>query len=531
MIFGDSKDFGICKSTKKSGEKCTSVVNLSNCEFCIYHIKQEYQKCSKRSELQANFAGNGLVNLRNKVLGKNEVFYAGKSYMAIPAKKSKKLVTRDNNILQNLNGTSTNSPKYKAPKPKVKGVARRLDVNPAERARDLELLKKLGGPSLEAKTNFSGIRSEDVSLETSKATALNVISKLKAKNKEKTSENSSATQNVQYDLKGDLYVNVDNKQSFSGKASDQVSLEDSKKAALSVIKKLKEKNGNLSSAHQLEASESQITLEEFEAELDYSDNEDISATVKIKKVDELEEPTQNKSETVQKSAIQSPSSSGSKSLQVPVKNSPHLSSPKINSSSKLPLIDKSPIVATKKPFTVGNALDSMTMGVPMLSGPPKGDIIDFNKPITSRHVDRAKLNALKFIQRNGPIKKIDPNSTKSTNTTGSLKRSIENVLVDPQKQHAAKKSKLQESEFISDRFKKMMAMTSKHADLLEIRDDEEKEKYFNKLEIKEKMEDKMVNTHKVKCKAVKCLKCKYTSFSASDLCKGEHHPLKVKQYR
>uniref|UniRef100_A0AAR5Q633 Protein MCM10 homolog n=1 Tax=Dendroctonus ponderosae TaxID=77166 RepID=A0AAR5Q633_DENPD len=528
MIFGDSKDFGMCKSTKKSGEKCTSVVNLSDSEFCIYHIKQEYQKCSKRSELQANFAGNGLINLRNKVLGKNEVFYAGKSYMAIPAKKSKKLVTRDNNILQNLNGTSTTGAKYKTAKPKVKGAARRLDVNPAERARDLELLKKLGGSSLEAKTNFCGIRSDDISMETSKATALNVISKLKAKNKEVASVNTVTTKNGQYDLKGDLYVNVDNKRSFSGKASNQVSLEDSKKAALSVISKLKGKNGDPPSANQLEAGESQITLEEFEAELDYSDNEDIGATEKVNSVEEVQEPTKTKSETVQKSSIQSPSSRGSKSsstsMHVQAKNSSHLSSPKGNSSSKFPLVDKSPIVTPKKSFTVGSALDSMTMGVPMLSGPARGDFIDLSKPITSRHVDRAKLNALKFIQRNGPIKKIDPNNTK---TTGSLKRSIENVLVDPQKQHAAKRSKLQESEFISDRFKKMMAMTSKHADLLDIRDDEEKEKYFNKLEIKEKMEDKMANTHKVKCKAVKCLKCKYTSFSASDLCKSEHHPLKV----
>ncbi|ENN72196.1 hypothetical protein YQE_11156, partial [Dendroctonus ponderosae] len=311
-------------------------------------------------------------------------------------------------------------------------------------------------------------------------------------------------------------------------ASNQVSLEDSKKAALSVISKLKGKNGDPPSANQLEAGESQITLEEFEAELDYSDNEDIGATEKVNSVEEVQEPTKTKSETVQKSSIQSPSSRGSKSsstsMHVQAKNSSHLSSPKGNSSSKFPLVDKSPIVTPKKSFTVGSALDSMTMGVPMLSGPARGDFIDLSKPITSRHVDRAKLNALKFIQRNGPIKKIDPNNTK---TTGSLKRSIENVLVDPQKQHAAKRSKLQESEFISDRFKKMMAMTSKHADLLDIRDDEEKEKYFNKLEIKEKMEDKMANTHKVKCKAVKCLKCKYTSFSASDLCKSEHHPLKV----
>lgn len=91
----------------------------------------------------------------------------------------------------------------------------------------------------------------------------------------------------------------------------------------------------------------------------------------------------------------------------------------------------------------------------------------------------------------------------------------------------AKKSKIEKNEFYSERFKKMMAMTSAHTDLLEQHDDEEQEKYFKKLEMKEKLEEKMMTTYKAPCKAVRCSKCKYTSFSASDLCKKERHPLKV----
>jgi len=56
---------------KNDGGRCTMFVNKSKCEFCVYHLKKEYRKCSKRAELSS--PGNGLINIRNKVLKKNEV--------------------------------------------------------------------------------------------------------------------------------------------------------------------------------------------------------------------------------------------------------------------------------------------------------------------------------------------------------------------------------------------------------------------------------------------------------------------------
>lgn len=53
------------------------------------------------------------------------------------------------------------------------------------------------------------------------------------------------------------------------------------------------------------------------------------------------------------------------------------------------------------------------------------------------------------------------------------------------------------------------------------------DEYFGKLEKKEMMEEKMLNTMKVDCKAVICLTCKYKAFSAAQRCKDERHPLKV----
>lgn len=79
----------------------------------------------------------------------------------------------------------------------------------------------------------------------------------------------------------------------------------------------------------------------------------------------------------------------------------------------------------------------------------------------------------------------------------------------------------------SERFKKILEATSAHQNLIQEHDDNEQDKYFNKLEKKEAMEEKMLNTFKLPCKAVRCAKCKYTAFSAAQLCKDERHPLKV----
>lgn len=110
MILGRSKDLGTCKSKKKNGEPCTAVVNVSICEYCVYHVKQEYGKMSGRSDLQSATSGRGLQSLRNKVLGKSEVFYGGQSFVAEPAKKNKKLAAKDQSRLMSLSDHFEASP-------------------------------------------------------------------------------------------------------------------------------------------------------------------------------------------------------------------------------------------------------------------------------------------------------------------------------------------------------------------------------------------------------------------------------------
>ncbi|VVD02043.1 unnamed protein product [Leptidea sinapis] len=335
MILGQSKDLGVCKSKKKNGEPCTAFVNKSQGEHCIYHIKQEYQKFSRRQELQSSTMGKGIPNLQNKVFGKNTFIYGGKSYSALPPSNHKTVKDRDQNRLMSL------SDYYKS-------EGDRLMTNRAP----------------------SG-------------------------------------------------VNV-----------------------------LPNKSGLLHS------------------------------------------PTSQKICDSQRLSKLNSSPQSNQSLADKVANSPTLS----------------------KSFGLKNC-----------------GVIDLNMSYSQKASEKAKLKAIKLIQQNGGINKIDPNNIKGTEA--GKKRAFEK-LNSNENENVSKKSKpnkevKQMKSVMSERFKKILEATSIHQNLIKQHEDDEQEKYFNKLEKKEAMEEKMLNTFKIACKAVRCVKCKYTAFSAAQLCKDERHPLKV----
>lgn len=63
-----------------------------------------------------------------------------------------------------------------------------------------------------------------------------------------------------------------------------------------------------------------------------------------------------------------------------------------------------------------------------------------------------------------------------------------------------------EKSALSQRFIELMNAQSKHENLAYIAELVEQQDYFNKMEKKEQMEEKMLSTFKVPCKAVTCLK-------------------------
>lgn len=350
MILGKSKDMGKCKSRKKNGEPCSSIINLSRCEFCLYHIKQEYKKCSRRAELQAfsNIQKFSIDMLKQKPQQKQKSFFNNMpEFNAVVAVKNKKLEEKDAKRLALLSGSQ--------------------------------------------KINDSTINSLD-----------NIKSR-----------------NVKTDIPGQQI-----KKDF-----EQMNKSRGWKAAVL---------SQTSSVHKASSSSTLI-------ELNSCKNNNI----------------------------------GNKNLS------------SLSSNPRL--------------------------GIGCLGG-----TIDLSEPITKRQINIAKNNAVKWIKENGKIKPKDPNKVRL-----SKEEKLEKGKKRPRESENDERQEAKKSNVLSDKFKEIMQTKSAHTDLIEKSYEQEQDKYFNKLEMKERMEEKMLTTYKVPCKAVRCLICKYTSFSASEMCKEQNHPLRV----
>lgn len=368
MILGRSKDMGKCKSVKKNGDPCTAIINTSRCEYCIYHVKQEYKKCARRAEIQSSNTSYGFTGDAIKRMNRQTVMqkpYNGlASFVPVLAKRNEELYEKD-------------------------------------RAR-LELLS------------------------------------------ETTSDNSIKK------VKNDLNHKANNT--------------DTKKKGIAV----------------------ELTGKQF--------RKDFERLNKLR--------------------------NWQPSKQVMVQSTPNGS---ILCSSPMPLKESNPSKSTDN--LQSNRTDKI--GLASLTSRPRlgtgcnQNTIDFSEPITNQQIRNAKMNAIKWVQEHGKIKATDPNQVRAS-TREKLEKNAKRQREDDEKEERnVKKAN------INDKFKEMLEAKSSHTDLIEKSYDEEKEKYFNKLEAKERMEEKMMSTFKINCKAVKCMLCKYTAFSASDMCKEQRHPLRV----
>lgn len=70
-------------------------------------------------------------------------------------------------------------------------------------------------------------------------------------------------------------------------------------------------------------------------------------------------------------------------------------------------------------------------------------------------------------------------------------------------------------------------MKSKNVGLAQEAEIEQEDKYFDHLEKKDSMEEKMLNTKQIEAKVVSCSACGYTAYKQSDLCRSEGHQPKV----
>ncbi|VVC31988.1 Replication factor Mcm10, C-terminal,Zinc finger, Mcm10/DnaG-type [Cinara cedri] len=317
MLWGRSKDYGICKGIKKNGDRCDMFVNVNKCDVCTFHIKKEYIKhCAQRANI-GNSRPTAAHSLRDKILGKNEVFYGGQSFVSTKANHSK-LMKDDQVKLQRLN---------------------------------------------------PGKKSASGSIEPFLAAPRNTIANRRAS----TIQSFVNSINVNKEMTGSGKKNIDHK-------------------------------------------------------------------------------------------------------------------------------DPSPMCTFKD--ILGSSSNLKNFG--------------------SQRSKFAKANALNYIKSNGPIEKENPNLFEKS-TDGSKKRKLpEDIILD-----LGQEKKIIKEEKVSSKFLELMKATSQNQDLIETARQEAEEEYFDQMDKKEKLEHKMMSTYKIQCKAVRCLVCKYTWFSASEWCKKEKHALKV----
>ncbi|TDG46313.1 hypothetical protein AWZ03_007284 [Drosophila navojoa] len=372
MILGQSKDLGTCRATKKNGDKCTALVNLTDCDYCVFHVKQEFGKMSRRSELQSATTGRGLNELRNKVLGKNEVFYGGQSFSAVPARKSAKLINKERERLSKLAG---------------------YDISPFAHSVD-----------------------------------------------HKSKPHATLPESVPYAERGGPVSRL---------------------------------------AGNVEASSKQR----------YKDLERLRL---------LREENERFAKKAAASTQETP-------------------------TTPIPKVGEPPTTPQSVPDKFKNRGFSFDASLtPKLAG---SENFSFEVNIGARKAQSAKSRAAALFKMK-PLEKVNPNSTRGTES--GKRRAIDEL--HEKFSNTAKRQKLEEEErelMRKSRIERIMAATSSHTNLVDMREQEAQDDYFNKLERKEAMEEKMLNTYKMPCKAVICQRCKYTAFAAAERCKEEKHPLKV----
>lgn len=509
MVWGTSKDYGKCKARKKDGENCTNFVNVHECQYCVYHVKQEYKKFTGRSEFQSQ-GGGALTNLRNKVLGNNEVFYGGQSFTALkPAKKSSKLAARDNKLLQSLSKSGV----MVSPLASINTSSSRAQTNSQTRGKkieDAERMRRLTGePVYVSSHKMAGDQEWNTNM-----TFKNILQKdsipspslPKAHSSSLVQNTSSNTGNKSKPTKKDDLFDFDS----------NIELGSKKNSAGKNNLNGTSSSPKLSGSKVLDSSAKPSTSKvptSYQKSLKSSSKPDLQRPKSSNQAQSLKPSSKPGSTASQDQSSQDASSIKGDSRSV------KLGGPTLRTSSEIPPSSSPSQLSQDNSDSSqpSQAAANIANYFAKKSEPPVATTqrILLSKDLRERKKQITRAKAESLIKHKGGIEKANPNS---------LKKNISNVV---------NKSADLELEIEGDKkdlaFKEMMQKTSRHMDLVDEAHRREEEDYFAKLEKKEEMEEKMLNTFKVECKAVRCVECKYTWFSASELCKRERHTIKLIQ--
>ena len=122
---------------------------------------------------------------------------------------------------------------------------------------------------------------------------------------------------------------------------------------------------------------------------------------------------------------------------------------------------------------------------------------------TTKRADAAKLKALRLIQLKGPLKASNPNQPISSPKTPEMQQKIRKRVLDTSPTDAVVQSSTKKSKAELD---EILQAKSSHAHLIDDLELQQSSDYFSKMEKKESMETKMLETFEIKTSAISCLK-------------------------
>lgn len=496
MIWGKSKDLGHCPFRKKDGDICGKFVNVAQCEFCVFHVKQEYRKFNSR----ADFGNSCKINLRNKILGKDEVFYGGKSFTAIPIVGKKASNPKDKSRLQGLGA------------PSVK-VLEQEELQIPNLQRSNKILKLLG------QGNLTDKRSDEKRLSSLKPNSSSSLRPV-------------SNENLQFGQGGQL------KQCLAKLENTKPSLSNPAEISFDIDCDSVQKN----TSNSLITVKPPVKVNKKRPQQRFNSLFSIPSVIGGAKKKSVFSSTPSSNDS-QKSSLspERPNKNPIKLLpSTPTNNNNTFKksskmSPALKPGAESSSSNTSGITSDEKSviFDVKTPERNEAFSPSMMSTPVQGTTNTYpqNQSGSIRQqrscnlktiippnagMSQAKLKALAYVRNKGPISK--------ENSSGS----------DPSKKGVKRRLSATEDEtegdqkpVLSERFIQLMNQKSIREDLVAIRELEQENDYFEKMEKKDRLEEKMLNTFKVECKAVRCLKCDYIWFSVSDACKAEGHPTKV----
>ncbi|XP_018009087.1 protein MCM10 homolog isoform X2 [Hyalella azteca] len=409
MLMGTARDLGWCKGRTKANASCRQFVNKSVCEFCVFHVQREYQKTSsKRADLQSSFSARGpqSSSLKQKVLGKDKVFYGGNLFTGAP----------------------------------------------------------LSAPSIPGRQNTSH-RAKDLA----------TLSSLKLK------------------MKSDQLKDEDKKNSFVLKHLSQ--------KEVSVVQNMVKENDSLGE-RLLAPTPGARNLLRYKAKDDEAQLQETRKANGLSKLVTAKDLLKMTHSEIQQRKIEQ---------------------------------------AKRKSLTAGSASSIPTLG----RGLCPGQLVDFDlSPPSKSAFDPVKAKALAILKRKGEaLQPSEKNSIRSKDKvadpqfqdrvqkrlreSGCPSGSDEEATCKKQKQDEESRSLLGSVDLNNEKIQAMLERKSKHSNLVDDVENAQMDKYYSKLEYKEKLEEKLASTMEVPTNAVVCIKCKYQAVLQSQFCKDQGHVVKA----